>query len=245
MIDVATTNLTKKFKNKVAVDNVSLEIEQGELFGLLGTNGAGKTTIIKMLSTLLSPTSGEIKLASFDIQRDKQKIKQIINISPQETAIALNLTVKENLIFMAGMYNIKDKKQRVDQLVKMFNLEEVLNQRAKTLSGGWQRKLSLALALINQPKILFLDEPTLGLDVLARRELWKTIQNLKGKITIILTSHYMEEIEFLADRVAILSKGKMIFVGSKENLLEFTQSKNLEDAYVKVVTDSEVKDDDN
>lgn len=245
MIDVATTNLTKKFKDKVAVDNISLEIEQGELFGLLGTNGAGKTTIIKMLSTLLSPTSGEIKLAGFDIQNDKQKIKQIINISPQETAIALNLTVKENLMFMAGMYNIKDKKQRVEELIKMFNLEEVLNQRAKTLSGGWQRKLSLALALINQPKILFLDEPTLGLDVLARRELWKIIQNLKGKITIILTSHYMEEIEFLADRVAILSKGKMIFVGSKEKLLEFTQSKNLEDAYVKVVTDSEVIDDDN
>ena len=184
---IQITNLTKKYKEKIAVNNINLTIKEGELFALLGTNGAGKTTTIKMLSTLILPTEGEIKIAGYDIAKDSVKIKEIVNVSPQETAIAPNLTVKENLDFMAGVYKIKNKNEKIDKLVKTFKLQEVLKQKAKTLSGGWQRKLSIAISLINDPKVLFLDEPTLGLDVLARRELWTVIESLKGKITIILT----------------------------------------------------------
>lgn len=178
---IQITNLTKKYKEKIAVNNINLTIKEGELFALLGTNGAGKTTTIKMLSTLILPTEGEIKIAGYDIAKDSVKIKEIVNVSPQETAIAPNLTVKENLDFMAGVYKIKNKNEKIDELVKTFKLQEVLKQKAKTLSGGWQRKLSIAISLINDPKVLFLDEPTLGLDVLARRELWAVIESLKGK----------------------------------------------------------------
>ena len=198
---IQITNLTKKYKEKIAVNNINLTIKEGELFALLGTNGAGKTTTIKMLSTLILPTEGEIKIAGYDIAKDSVKIKEIVNVSPQETAIAPNLTVKENLDFMAGVYKIKNKNEKIDELVKTFKLQEVLKQKAKTLSGGWQRKLSIAISLINDPKVLFLDEPTLGLDVLARRELWAVIESLKGKITIILKTHYMEEAEILYDIV--------------------------------------------
>ena len=184
MYSVETINLTKKFKNKVAVNNVNLKIKDGELFALLGTNGAGKTTTIKMLSTLTIPTSGNINILGMDIRKDMQKIKKLLNISPQETAIAKNLTVKENLLFIAGVYEIEDKHKKVDELIKQFRLGEVLNQRAGTLSGGWQRKLSLAMALVNDPKILFLDEPTLGLDVISRKELWDIIKSKKGNAII-------------------------------------------------------------
>ena len=220
MYSIEIENLTKKFKEKTAVNNVSLKIKQGELFSLLGTNGAGKTTTIKMLSTLILPTSGNIKINRLDINKDKQKIKEILNVSPQETAIAMNLSVKENLEFMAGVYQIKNPKEKIDELVKTFKLEEVLNQKAKTLSGGWQRKVSIAMALINNPQILFLDEPTLGLDVIARRELWSIIESQKGKITIILTTHYMEEAESLSDRVGIMAKGSLIDVGTPKELIE-------------------------
>ena len=220
MYSIEIENLTKKFKEKTAVNNVSLKIKQGELFSLLGTNGAGKTTTIKMLSTLILPTSGNIKINGLDINKDKQKIKEILNVSPQETAIAMNLSVKENLEFMAGVYQIKNPKEKIDELVKTFKLEEVLNQKAKTLSGGWQRKVSIAIALINDPQILFLDEPTLGLDVIARRELWSIIESQKGKITIMLTTHYMEEAESLSDRVGIMAKGSLIDVGTPEELIE-------------------------
>ena len=196
---IKINNLTKKYKDKLAVDNLNLEIKTGELFSLLGTNGAGKTTTIKMLSTLILPTGGTITINDLDIIKDREKIKRIINISPQEIAIAPNLTVLENLYFMAGIYEIKKAKEKINELIKLFKLEEVLNQKAKTLSGGYQRKLSIAISLINDPKILFLDEPTLGLDVISRRELWHIIENLKGEITIILTTHYMEEAEILSD----------------------------------------------
>ena len=175
MYAVNVTNLTKKFRDKVAVNGINLQIKEGELFALLGTNGAGKTTTIKMLSGLIMPTSGDIKIENMDIKKDTFKIKEILNVSPQETAIAPNLTVKENLEFMAGVYGIKDKSRKIDELTQRFNLAEVLNKRAKNLSGGWQRKVSIAISLINDPKILFLDEPTLGLDVIARKELWKVI----------------------------------------------------------------------
>ena len=189
-----------------------------------------------MLSTLILPTEGEIKIAGYDIAKDSVKIKEIVNVSPQETAIAPNLTVKENLDFMAGVYKIKNKNEKIDKLVKTFKLQEVLKQKAKTLSGGWQRKLSIAISLINDPKVLFLDEPTLGLDVLARRELWTVIESLKGKITIILTTHYMEEAESLSDRVGIMVKGKLIAVGTVKELMQKAGTNNFEEAFVKIAT---------
>ena len=240
MLSIETKNLTKKFKEKTVVNGIELRINEGELFALLGTNVAGKTTTIKMLSTLILPTDGEIKINGLDIIKDRQKIKEIINVSPQETAIAPNLSVKENLEFMAGVYQIPNKEEKINELVKMFKLEEVLNQKAKTLSGGWQRKVSIAIALINEPKILFLDEPTLGLDVIARKELWNVIEKLKGKITIILTTHYMEEAESLSDRVGIMAKGSLIDVGTPEELIEKSNAKDFEDAFVKIATGGEL-----
>lgn len=233
---IQITNLTKKYKEKIAVNNINLTIKEGELFALLGTNGAGKTTTIKMLSTLILPTEGKIKIAGYDIAKDSVKIKEIVNVSPQETAIAPNLTVKENLDFMAGVYKIKNKNEKIDKLVKTFKLQEVLKQKAKTLSGGWQRKLSIAISLINDPKVLFLDEPTLGLDVLARRDLWAVIESLKGKITIILTTHYMEEAESLSDRVGIMDKGNLIAVGTVKELMQKAGTNNFEEAFVKIAT---------
>ena len=235
MFAIETTNLTKKFKDKIVVDNLNLQIKQGELFSLLGTNGAGKTTTIKMLTTLLSPTDGEILINGLNIKNDAQKIKNIINMSPQETAIAPNLTVEENLEFMAGVYQIKNKKEKIDSLIKTFKLDEVLKQKAKTLSGGWQRKVSIAISLINDPQILFLDEPTLGLDVIARKELWDVINSLKGKITIILTTHYMEEAESLSNRIGIMTKGKLIAIGTAKELMKKTNTQKFEDAFVEIV----------
>lgn len=236
MIEIDIKDLTKKYKDVVAVSNLNIKIKKGEIFSLLGTNGAGKTTTIKILSTLLLPTNGEVKINNLDLIKDKMKIKEIINISPQETAIAPNLTVLENLEFMAGIYQIKNKKEKIDTLIKTFNLEEVLNKKAKNLSGGYQRKLSIAISLINDPQILFLDEPTLGLDVISRKELWKVIKELKGKITIILTTHYMEEANSLSDRVGIMNKGKLIALDTPNELIKKTKTKTFEDAFIKIVT---------
>lgn len=236
MYSIEVNGLTKKFKEKVAVNGIDIKIEQGELFALLGTNGAGKTTTIKMISGLILPTSGSIKIKNMDMEKDVFKIKDILNVSPQETAIAPNLTVKENLEFMAGVYKIKNKKIKIDELVKMFKLEEVLDKKAKTLSGGWQRRVSIAISLINNPEILFLDEPTLGLDVIARKELWKTISDLKGKITIILTTHYMQEAESLADRVGIMANGNLVGIGTVSELINSTNAKNFEDAFIAIAT---------
>ena len=236
MNSIEVNKLTKKFKDKIAVNEIDLKIKQGELFALLGTNGAGKTTTIKMLSGLILPTSGSIIIDKMDIKKDVFKIKEILNVSPQETAIAPNLTVKENLEFMAGVYQIKNKEKKINELINMFKLDEVLSKKAKILSGGWQRKVSIALSLINDPKILFLDEPTLGLDAIARKELWKVIKELKGKITIILTTHYMEEAESLSDRIGIMSNGNLVDVGTPQELINKTNSKNIEDAFVSIVT---------
>ena len=214
MFSIEIRGLTKKFKDKIAVNGINLQIKKGELFALLGINGAGKTTTIKMLSGLILPTSGDIKIENMNMKKDIFKIKEIINISPQETAIAPNLTVKENLEFMAGVYQISNKEEKIKELIKQFKLEEILNKRAKNLSGGWQRRLSIAISLINNPKILFLDEPTLGLDVIARKQLWKVINELKGKKTIILTTHYMQEAEALSDRIGIMANGNLVDVGT-------------------------------
>jgi len=236
MYSIETNKLTKKFKEKVAVNEIDLKIKQGELFALLGTNGAGKTTTIKMLSGLILPTCGSITIETMDMKKDAIKIKKILNVSPQETAIAPNLTVKENLEFMAGVYQIDDKDIKIKELIKQFKLDEVLNKKGKTLSGGWQRRVSIAISLINDPKILFLDEPTLGLDVISRKELWKIINDLKGKITIILTTHYMEEAESLSDRVGIMADGNLVDVSTVKELIKKTKTKSLEDAFVSIVT---------
>lgn len=241
MIAIKTTNLTKKYDNITAVNSLNLNIEQGELFSLLGVNGAGKTTTIKMLSCLIKPTAGDASLLGDSIVTNPGAVKQKINVSPQETAIARNLTVKENLELVARLFGM-DKHtagDKANKMIEAFSLTEVEKSKAKTLSGGMQRRLSIAMALISEPKILFLDEPTLGLDVLARRELWTAIEKLKGKITIILTTHYMEESEALSDRVGIMVKGQLKAIGSVEELTKQTNTKSLEEAFISLATKEE------
>ena len=242
MIAIKTENLTKKYKDKIAVDKLNISIEQGELFALLGVNGAGKTTTIKMLSCIAAPTDGDAFLLGDSILTKTQAVKEKINVSPQETAVARNLTVKENLELIAGIYGSDKKaaKEKADEMLKSFSLTEVSKDKAKTLSGGMQRRLSIAMALISDPQILFLDEPTLGLDVIARRELWAIIKKLKGKVTIILTTHYMEEAEALSDRIAIMAKGSLKAVGTAEELILKTKAKTLEDAFITLATEPEV-----
>ena len=235
MQGIEIKNISKRYKNGVvALKDLSLTINAGELFGLLGVNGAGKTTLIKILSGLSKKDSGKAYINGYDLDCDIDKIKQIIDVSPQETSVAPNLTVLENLEFFANVYSVQDA-MYLEEIISTFSLEEVLNQRAKTLSGGYKRRLSIAIALISKPQVLFLDEPTLGLDVLARRELWKIILKLKGKITIVLTSHYLEEIENLSDRVAILFKGKLLKVGKTQEIKKETNATTFEDAFIKIV----------
>ena len=235
---IKISNLTKKYKDVIAVDKLNLEIYEGELFSLLGVNGAGKTTTIKMLSTLVKPTSGDAKIFDYSILKDEEAIKEIIDISMQETAIARKLTVEENIEFYGKLSGL-DKLELSETkkvIYETFGFDRIAKKQASKLSGGWQRKLSIALALISKPKILFLDEPTLGLDVIARRELWKTINELKGKMTIILTTHYMEEAEALSDRIGIMKDGELLFVGTKEELYSKTGKANVEDSFIEIVS---------
>ncbi|MGM0859849.1 MAG: ABC transporter ATP-binding protein [Bacillota bacterium] len=227
-------NLTKKFKERTAVDNLSLTIEKGEFFALLGQNAAGKTTTIKMLSCLSTPTSGDALMLNDSIVKNPEAVKQKINISPQETAVAPNLSVKENLEFIASIYGSKkqEAEQKAVEMMTKFGLLERAKNKTKTLSGGLQRRLSIAMALISNPQIIFLDEPTLGLDVRARRDLWKVLLELKGKITIVLTTHYLEEVEALADRVGIIHDGKLHALGTIDELKEKTGHSSLEDIFL-------------
>lgn len=236
MLAIETHNLSKKYKEKYAVKNLELAVSQGELYGLLGVNGAGKSTTIKMLSCLLPPTAGDCLLNGHSIVKNTQEVKKIISVSPQETAVAEKLSVRENLEFIAQIYgfDIKTAKQKAEDIINRFELQEFAKQRAKTLSGGWQRRLSIAMALITEPEILFLDEPTLGLDVLARRELWQVISRLKGKITIILTTHYLEEAESLCDRIGIMTRGELKAEGTAEELKKLAKTDNFEDAFVRI-----------
>jgi len=230
---IKINNVSKDYKNIKALNNISLSINEGELYGLLGVNGAGKTTLLKILSGLTNPTNGDFIVDGFT-NKNMDEIKRIIDISPQESAVAKNLTVLENLVFFQDLYNKRDDNY-LKEIIDDLGLSEVINQRAKTLSGGYQRRLSIALGLISKPKILLLDEPTLGLDVIARRELWKIVNKFKGKITIILTSHYLEEIEALCDRVAILSKGNLLIEGTIDEIKEKTNESSFEEAFVKIV----------
>lgn len=232
--DIVLKNVTKRYKNTVAVDNLSLEIKGGEFVSLLGVNGAGKTTTIKMLSCLTAPDEGDAFLGGHSVRAEASKVKKIIGVSPQETAVAPLLTVRENVEFIAGIYGFsKEKiKAKTEETLSSFGFTEEADKRAKNLSGGMMRRLSIALALVSEPEILFLDEPTLGLDVVARRELWKKISALKGKTTVVLTTHYLEEAEALSDRIAVMKKGKLLTVGTAEEIVAETGEKNFEDAFV-------------
>lgn len=230
-------NLTKRYKEVVAVDGLSLCIEEGELFSLLGVNGAGKTTAIKMLSCLTAPTSGDAYLLGKSIVKDSAAVKSLIAVSPQETAVAPGLSVRENLELMSGVHAFSKDKSRIkiEELTDLLGLEEVINRKAGKLSGGWQRRLSIAMALISEPRILFLDEPTLGLDVIARSDLWDLIRSLKGKVTIVLTTHYMEEAEALSDRIAIMKDGKLLICDTADMIKKAAGTGNFEEAFVRIV----------
>ena len=230
-------NLTKKYKDTLAVDNLSLSVLKGELFSLLGVNGAGKTTTIKMLSCITAPDSGDAFLNGNSIKKEADKVKSIIAVSPQETAVAPNLTVYENLELICGIHGFSknETKEKIETQINLLNLASVINKKAGKLSGGYKRRLSIAMALISNPEILFLDEPTLGLDVLSRADLWDIIKNLKGKITIVLTTHYMEEAEALSDRIAIMKDGKLLICDTSAAIKQKAGTNNFEEAFVKIV----------
>ncbi|MBE6729702.1 MAG: ABC transporter ATP-binding protein [Ruminococcaceae bacterium] len=239
MVEIKTNKLTKLYKDIIAVDNINLEINQGEFFSLLGVNGAGKTTALKMLTCLAKPTNGDAYVGGYSILKRPKKVKQIIGVSPQETAVAMNLSARENLEFICGIYGFDKEKTsiKVDEITRLLDLDMILNRKAQNLSGGYQRRLSIAMALICEPKILFLDEPTLGLDVIARRDLWEMIRSLKGNITIILTTHYLEEAEMLSDRIGIMKGGKLLTVGTVAELKAIADAEDFENAFITISKD--------
>ena len=234
---IKTTSLVKRYKDVTAVNKLDLEINRGELFSLLGVNGAGKTTTIKMLNGLTKPTEGDAFVGGHSITKEPEQVKGLIGVSPQETAVAPNLSVKENLELICGIHGFSKEKtmEKIAELAAQFDLDSVLRRKAGKLSGGWQRRVSIAMALISEPQILFLDEPTLGLDVIARHDLWDVIRSLKGKITIILTTHYMEEAESLSDRIGIMKNGRLLAVGTVEELNEKAHTNDFETAFVSIV----------
>ena len=241
MTAIQTSGLVKQYKDLTAVDNLDLEIRQGELFSLLGVNGAGKTTTIKMLTCLTRPTAGDALVGGFSITQEPEKVKRLIGVSPQETAVAPNLSAKENLELICGIHGFSKEKTegKIRELSARLTLESVLPRKAGKLSGGWQRRLSIAMALISEPEILFLDEPTLGLDVLARHALWDVIRALKGSATIILTTHYMEEAQALSDRIGIMKNGKLLASGTAEELITLAGAYDFEGAFVSIVKEGE------
>lgn len=239
---IKTTGLVKRYKDLTAVDGLDLEIRQGELFSLLGVNGAGKTTVIKMLSCLTKPTAGTAVVDGFDIAAEPDRVKRRIGVSPQETAVAPNLSVKENLELICGIHGFPKEKtqEKIGELSGQFSLDGVLRRKAGKLSGGWQRRVSIAMALIGEPQILFLDEPTLGLDVIARHDLWDVIRAMKGKVTIVLTTHYMEEAAALSDRIGIMKNGRLLASGTAEELKRMAGTDDFEAAFVSIVKESAV-----
>jgi len=241
MDTIRIEGLTKKYKDIVAVDHLTLSIRKGELFSLLGINGAGKTTTIKMLSCLTQPTSGDAFLNGKSICKDAADVKRMIAVSPQETAVASGLSVRENLELMCGIHGFDKNKrdQKLLEVTELLGLEAVMGRKAGKLSGGWQRRLSIAMALISEPEILFLDEPTLGLDVIARSDLWEIVRSLKGKVTIILTTHYMEEAEALSDRIAIMKDGRLLICDTAEKIKETAGTEQFEQAFVRIVKGAE------
>ena len=239
---IEAMGLVKRYKNVTAVNKLYLEIRQGELFSLLGVNGAGKTTTIKMLTCLTTPTGGDAVVGGHSITKEPEQVKRLIGVSPQETAVAPNLSVKENLELICGIHGFSREKTKtkIREISEKFTLDSVLRKKAGQLSGGWQRRVSIAMALISEPQILFLDEPTLGVDVIARRELWEVIRSLKGKVTMILTTHYMEEAEALSDRVGIMESGNLLAVGTAEELKKKAGTDDFETAFVSIVKEAGV-----
>ncbi len=239
---IKTNRLVKRYKNLTAVDKLDLEIRRGELFSLLGVNGAGKTTAVKMLSCLTKPTDGDAVVGGYSITKEAEKVKRLIGVSPQETAVAPNLSVKENLELICGIHGFSKEKTeaKIRELSKRFALDTMLQRKAGKLSGGWQRRVSISMALISEPEILFLDEPTLGLDVIARHELWDAIRSLKGRVTIILTTHYMEEAEALSDRIGIMKNGRLLASGTVRELNERAGTEDFEAAFLSIVKEGEV-----
>lgn len=239
---IKTVKLVKRYKNTLAVDNLDLEIQKGELFSLLGVNGAGKTTTIKMLSSLTMPSDGDAFVGGYSVTTQAKQVKRLIGVSPQETAVASNLSVKENLELICGIHNFSKEKTslKIKELSKKFALDDVLSKKAGKLSGGFGRRVSIAMALISEPEILFLDEPTLGLDVIARHELWETIKALKGNVTIILTTHYMEEAEALSDRIGIMKSGKLLASGTVDELNKMAGVTDFESAFIRIVKEGAV-----
>ena len=237
---IKTNQLVKRYKDITAVDRLDLEIAQGELFSLLGVNGAGKTTAIKMLSCLTKPTAGDACVGGYSITKQPAQVKRLIGVSPQETAVAPNLSVRENLELICGIHRFSKKQteEKTDALCRQFHLEAVMDRKVGKLSGGWQRRVSIAMALISQPQILFLDEPTLGLDVIARHELWDMIRALKGSITVILTTHYLEEAEALSDRIGIMKDGRLLAVGTAQQLKARAGTEDFEAAFVSIVKEA-------
>ena len=240
MLKIETQGLVKRYKDVTAVDKLELKIRQGEVFSLLGVNGAGKTTTIKMLTCLTKPTAGDALVGGCSVIKEPERVKRMIGVSPQETAVAPNLSVKENLELICGIHGFSKEKteERVRALTERFSLEKVLRRKAGKLSGGWQRRVSIAMALIGQPEILFLDEPTLGLDVLARHELWDVIRALKGEVTIVLTTHYMEEAQTLSDRIGIMKDGRLLAVGTAEELQARAGTDDFETAFIFIVKEA-------
>ena len=239
---IETTAITKRYGKRTALDRLDLQVHRGELFSLLGVNGAGKTTAIKLLTCLSKPTEGDARVGGHSITKEPDRVKAIIGVSPQETAVAPNLSVEENLALICGIHGFSKEKtaRRIGELSAQFSLDSVLKRKAGKLSGGWQRRVSIAMALISQPQILFLDEPTLGLDVLARHELWDIIQALKGHVTIILTTHYMEEAQALSDRIGILKDGHLLAVGTAAELMDRAGTGDFETAFVSIVKEGRV-----
>ena len=237
MSAIRIEGLTKKYKDVLAVDNLSLTIEKGEIFSLLGVNGAGKSTTIKMLSCLVQPTSGDAYLNNKSILEDAAEVKKIIAVSPQETAVAPGLSVKENLDLICGLcgFSLEKRRENIEKITTLLGLEGVMQRRAGKLSGGFQRRLSIAMALISEPEILFLDEPTLGLDVIARSDLWDIIRSLKGKVTVVLTTHYMEEAEALSDRIGIMKDGRLLICDTADGIKRLAGTDNFEDAFIRIV----------
>lgn len=239
---IKTMGLVKRYKNVTAVDKPHLEIRRGELFSLLGVNGAGKTTMIKLLSCLTRPTEGDAVVGGYSITTQQKQVKRLIGVSPQETAVAPNLSVKENLELLCGIHGFSKEKTntKIRELTAQFALDTVLCRKAGKLSGGWQRRVSIAMALVGEPKILFLDEPTLGLDVIARHDLWNVIRSLKGTVTVILTTHYMEEAETLSDRIGIMKNGCLLAIGTATELCERANTDDFETAFVRIVKEGEI-----
>ena len=233
---IKTSGLVKRYKDKTAVKGLDMTVHKGELYALLGVNGAGKSTTIKMLSCLTRPTSGDAEVMGSSITSEAEKVKKVINVSPQETAVAAKLSVRENLEFIARIYGADKKtaREKADGMIEQLSMGDISGSRASTLSGGWQRRLSIAMALITEPQVLFLDEPTLGLDVLARRELWSLIEKLKGRMTIILTTHYLEEAENLSDRIGIMAHGVLCAEGTADELKRQAGTDDFEEAFIKL-----------